>query len=409
MEKGKFYKISMDLITGVELNPNSMSEHKFEHLKKTIQDRGFMQPITVAVMDGRYTIIDGHHRFKAMKDLGHDEIDAYVMDGKTELDVKVDLYNMNRTRGEFSHKKSLALLNSISADMDLEKMYNLMDLDKRELKDMLTIEEDSSADPFVKNIDERKEPKYKVKKGQIWQLGRHRLMCGDATNLEHTRMLLENKNANMAFTDPPYNVNIGWNTATRFKQREGIENDDMDRESFKAMVEGFMRVLFQVCPGPHYIFMSCKDWATMMSSYEELGGHWSSTIIWNKDHFCMGRKDYQPKFEPILYGWTEGAKVRHFEERNKSDVWDFVRPKASKLHPTMKPIDLIAEALHNSSNIGDTILDSFGGSGSTLIACENLGRSCRMMEIDPFYCSVIMERWEHHTNGTAKLLPEGGE
>jgi len=225
----------------------------------------------------------------------------------------------------------------------------------------------------------------------------------------------------MVFTDPPYNVNICGNNALppekqsnsrRFSndisKRKGsnttILNDDMTREEFIEFTEAYLSRYFENCDGPYYIFMSCKEWGTIMNKFEELGGHWSSTIIWNKSHFVLSRKDYHPKFEPILYGWKEGNEIKHLNRRDESDVWDFDKPHKSELHPTMKPIELCSKAINNSSNTGNIVLDLFGGSGSTLIASEQLDRGCYMMELDPFYCSVIIERWEKLTGKTAKKL-----
>lgn len=378
---------------------------------KSIKEFGFKVPI---ILDKNNVIIAGHTRLKAAQSLGLTEVPIIWADELTPEQVKA-FRIMDNKSAEYSQWDIPKLETEIKELGEAGYDLQLTGIDDGELSDLLgkEIKEDE--------FDIPKEPKYPVKSGEVYQLGDHRLVCGDSTKKEDVDKLMNGQKADMVFTDPPYNVNICGNNALppekqsnsrRFSndisKRKGsnttILNDDMTREEFIEFTEAYLSRYFENCDGPYYIFMSCKEWGTIMNKFEELGGHWSSTIIWNKSHFVLSRKDYHPKFEPILYGWKEGNEIKHLNRRDESDVWDFDKPHKSELHPTMKPIELCSKAINNSSNTGNIVLDLFGGSGSTLIASEQLDRGCYMMELDPFYCSVIIERWEKLTGKTAKKL-----
>ena len=244
------------------------------------------------------------------------------------------------------------------------------------------------------------EPKSKL--GDIYQLGNHRLMCGDSTNEDDVNKLMNGEKANMLFTDPPYNVNI---TEKKKKilhcnEYNELENDNMAQDDFLEFLNKvFKNANDSLKDDASYYVFTCQggDNEMMMMMMRENGIKCRHQIIWVKDSpvFSMGRLDYDYKHEPMLYGWKKTHKFYRKGEQDKS-VWEFKRT-ANKLHPTMKPIELIANALNNSSIENDLILDLFGGSGSTLIACEQLNRKCYMMELDPHYIDVIIERWENLT------------
>ena len=215
----------------------------------------------------------------------------------------------------------------------------------------------------------------------------------------------------MVFTDPPWNVNYGAEKEGNpmgYKPRT-ILNDFMGTEDFKQfMLSAFCSMNAASEPGAMtYVVMSAQEWGNMMLALAQNDYHWSSTIIWNKDQLVLSRKDYHTKYEPIWYGWKSGnSRLHPLADRKQCDVWDIDRPRQSVEHPTMKPVELVARAITNSSNVGDSVLDLFGGSGTTLIAAEQTGRTCYMMELDPHYCDVIIQRWEHFTGGKAVLLAE---
>ena len=214
----------------------------------------------------------------------------------------------------------------------------------------------------------------------------------------------------MVFTDPPWNVNYGAvkkGNPQGYKQRT-ILNDSMGTEDFKDfMSESFSTMNTVSKPGAMtYVVMSAQEWGNLMLTLSQNDYHWSSTIIWAKDTLVLSRKDYHTQYEPIWYGWKEGTRLHPLVDRKQSDVWNIPRPKKSDLHPTTKPVELVARAISNSSNKDDAVLDLFGGSGTTLIASEQTGRRCFMSELDPQYCDVIIQRWENLTGRKAELITE---
>ena len=236
-------------------------------------------------------------------------------------------------------------------------------------------------------------------------------MCGDSTKEDDVAKLMNGKKADMVFTDPPWNVNYGAvekGNAMGYKPRT-IMNDFMGEEDFKNFMDGtFASMNFASKDGcVTYVVMSAQEWGNMMLTLANNDYHWSSTIIWNKDRLVMSRKDYHTKYEPIWYGWKNGeARLHPLTDRKQSDVWDIDRPSASELHPTMKPIELVARAIQNSSDKNNIVLDLFGGSGTTMIASEQTERTNYSMELDPKYVDVIINRWEQLTGLEAELVEE---
>jgi DNA modification methylase len=277
------------------------------------------------------------------------------------------------------------------------------------------------------------------KPGEMYTLGNHRLLCGDATSADDMKKLMGDRKAPMVFTDPPYNVNYEGGGG---QKREGIMNDEMPSEQFYEFLHKALSNMVSSTDGVFYVCMSPKELGQLKKAFESAGGHWQSYVIWVKNRFTLGGSDYQPQYEPILYGWTKDLKNHFFVDdrsqgnvwydlggrakyengktyinvggirleldgkvtgkvlkgKRKTDVWEYDRPTASKEHPTMKPIKLITEAIKNSSMPGDLILDPFLVSGSTMIAAEQTGRICYGMELDPKYCDVIRKRWWKYMN-----------
>jgi len=239
--------------------------------------------------------------------------------------------------------------------------------------------------------------------GDLWILGNHRLLCGDATVVTDVERLMDGQLADMAALDPPYNVdyaNAAKNKSLSKDRR--ILND--------ALGEGFYQFLYDTCvnlllvtKGACYVCMSSSELHTLQKAFTDAGGKWSTFIIWAKNTFTLGRADYQRQYEPILYGWKQGADHYWCGARDQGDVWFVDKPRVNDLHPTMKPVELVERAIRNSSKSRDIVLDLFGGSGTTLIAAERTGRSARLMELDPKYVDVIVERWQNLTGGVAVL------
>jgi DNA modification methylase len=276
--------------------------------------------------------------------------------------------------------------------------------DDKQINDLLFEEKQGLTDDDAVP-DTPEEPISKL--GDIWQLGKHRLLCGDATKEEDVNKLMNGQKADMVFTDPPYGVNYAnWEgnakNKFRFKKRP-IENDNMNDEEFKTFLINFIINSKSNVKGgcPFYICYGEKRALVFLNSFIESGLHRSSNIIWRKQSLVLGRSDYHYQHEPIFYGWFKDNKHIFYGDRSQTSIWEFNRPTNSKLHPTMKPVELIGKAINNSSKQEDIIYEPFCGSGSTLIACEKLDRICYGIELDPKYCDVIVKRWEQWTGEKA--------
>lgn len=376
-----------------EKNPRKNDE-AVKYVAESISQFGFKVPI---VIDSNGVIVAGHTRYKAAKKLNLKEVPCIIADDLNEKQVKAFRLADNKVAEK--------------AEWDFElladELDNLFDFDMTvfgfdepvEDEPVEVVEDDFEIAP-------PEEPK--AKRGDIYKLGNHRLMCGDSTSIEDVSLLMAEEKASMGFTDPPWNVNYGAvkeGNAQGYRPRT-ILNDFMGTEDFKEfMNKAFASLNFAMKDGAMtYVVMSAQEWGNMMLTLAANNYHWSSTIIWNKDSLVLSRKDYHTKYEPIWYGWKEGTRLCPLEDRKQSDVWDIPRPKKSEEHPTMKPVELVARAITNSSKKGDVVIDLFGGSGTTLIASEQTGRCCRMMELDPKYVDVIVNRWEQLTGKQAELI-----
>jgi len=243
--------------------------------------------------------------------------------------------------------------------------------------------------------------------GEVWLLGDHRLLCGDATQLEALEKVLAGGLADMVWTDPPYNVNYGATMKDKLRgKKRKIANDNLG-DGFEQFLRDACVNMLAVTKGAVYICMSSSELHTLEKAFRAAGGHWSTFVIWAKNTFTIGRSDYQRQYEPILYGWKEGADHYWCGARDQGDVWFVNKPIANDLHPTMKPVELVERAIRNSSKSRDTVLDPFAGSGSTLIACEKTGRHARLIELEPKYCDVIVRRWQEFSGKEATLEGDG--
>jgi DNA modification methylase len=278
----------------------------------------------------------------------------------------------------------------------------LLGFGEDEIDDLLNLEDGNEG-----NTDDDAVPEVPIdpvtKTGDVYVLGNHRLLCGDSTALENVEKVLDGALADMVFTDPPYNVDYG-NTAKdkmRGNDRK-IMNDNLGK-GFEAFLYDACVNMVTVCKGAIYICMSSSEMHTLQKAFVAAGGKWSTFVIWAKNTFTLGRSDYQRQYEPILYGWKQGTDHFWCGARDQGDVWFVNKPTKNDLHPTMKPVELVERAVRNSSKSRDIVLDCFGGSGSTLIACEKAGRQARLIELDPKYCDVIVKRWEEFTGKKAEL------
>ena len=395
-------KLKIEYVPVAELIPYAKNPRKndksVEVVMESIKEFGFKNPI-IAVKETK-EIIAGHTRLKAAFNLEMKEVPVIYADDLTPEQVKA--FRIMDNKSTEIAAWDFDLLKEEFYDLEGTDMFNFTGFTDQEISSIWDkqVEEDEFEIP--------KEPKYKIKQGEIWQLGNHRLMCGDSTKKEHIDKLMSGNKADMVFTDPPYNVDYegGFGRQTMAEEKKKwskIKNDNMNKEDWIIFCKEFMSRMKENVIGPVYIFMSCKELPTMQNAFIEVGGHWQSTLIWKKERFVFGMKDYKSDYEPFIYGWFE--KRNWSGPQNETDIWDLSRDKPSDyVHPTQKPIELACKAIKNSSIEKNIILDLFGGSGSTLIACEQLNRICYMMELDPYYCSIIIERWENTTGKKAVKL-----
>lgn len=374
-------------------NPR-LNDDAVESVAKSIEKYGFRNPL---IIDENNIVWCGNTRLKAAKKLGLKEAPCICVKDLTEKQMAEYALLDNKTNesAEWDYEKLEEILPELDfGDFDFD--WGVGDLEE---------EKEVKEDDFDVDANIPEEPKAKL--GDIYQLGNHRLMCGDSTKEEYVEKLMDGKLADLLFTDPPYNVSME-NKSKEILKSENyshIENDDLPLEEFEEFLGNvFVNANNSLKDDASYYVFSCQggdNEMMMMMMMRQSGIKCRHQIIWVKDApvFSMGRLDYDYKHEPILYGWKKKHNFYRKGEQDKS-VWEFKRT-ANKLHPTMKPIELIANALQNSTKQNDLVLDLFGGSGSTLIACEQLNRKCYMMEIDPHYCDVIIDRWEQFTGQKA--------
>ncbi len=363
-------------------NPRVIKDDAFKKLVQSIKEFPEMIEAREIVVNTDMVILGGNMRFRALKEAGVTQVPVKIVDWPEDKQREFVIKD-NVSGGEWDY------------DM-LANQYEVEELSAWGL-DLPGVTE-LGADIEEDDVPEVSQQPPVSKLGEIYQLGRHRVMCGDSVSLDDVGKLFDGKKADMVFTDPPWNVNYGAvkaGNAMGHRADRTIENDNMGEDFTPWLNEVFGTMsAFSKDGCMTYVVMSAQEWGGLMKSLTDNGFHWSSTIIWNKDHLVLSRKDYHTKYEPIWYGWKEGESRLHpLADRKQSDVWDIDRPTRSDEHPTMKPIELCARAVQNSSNKNDIVLDLFLGSGSTLIACEQTDRTCYGMELDPKYTDVIRKRW----------------
>ncbi len=406
----QYESVKMSDLKPAEYNPRSISERELSKLAESIRTFGFVDPVIVNA-DG--TVIGGHQRIKAAERLGMAEVPCIRVDVPKEREQALNLA-LNRISGEWDMDRLAVLLEQLDSES-----RRLSGFDESEITEALNrllktpVEDD--YDPVL--------PEHpKTKSGDLYQLGNHRLLCGDSTDSNAFTRLLEGAKADMCFTDPPYNMGY---VGGKGKRRKKIENDKMPHEEFLDFLLKVMANIVSNVTGAFYVCMSYGELHSLWQAFTESGGHWQGYIVWAKQRFTLGGSDYQHQSEPILhglsaeeteklsdenldaealpilYGWTRHA---WYGGRKQGDVWFFDRPMKSPEHPTMKPVRLCAKAITNSCKTDGIVLDAFGGSGSTLIAAEQVGRRCFMIEMDPAYCDVIVDRWEKFTGKRAQKI-----
>jgi len=389
-------------------NPRKIDDKELAKLKRSISEFGYVEPIVWNERTG--FVVGGNQRLKVLRELGIEEVDVVVVDLDDAKEKALNVA-LNKISGEWDFPKLKDLLIDIdTGDFDIE----LTGFDLDEIGELIAFDKEPEEDGFDVDaaLENTEEPV--TKRGDIYLLGKHRLMCGDSTIKEDVEKLMDGKKADMVFTDPPYGVAVNSGDLEDLKARnrrldgKKVTNDHLKGEELRGLLEKSFNRFFENMKTGASIYVCHAEGLGMdvlfRSLFAEAGFKPAEIIIWVKDVFAFGRQDYHWRHEPIIYGWKEGAAHYFVDDRTQDTVWEIARPKISKEHPTMKPIALCSKAINNSSKSGWIVLDLFGGSGSTLIACEQLNRICYMMELDERYCDVIVKRWEEYTGEKAKLI-----
>ena len=370
-------------------NARTHSPEQINKLRSSLREFGFINPV---IIDRDYGVIAGHGRILAAKEEGITEVPCVFADHLTEAQKKAYIIADNRMAMDAGWDEELLRIEIESlqgADFDI----SLTGFDPGELTDLFAGDSDSDVKDDDFDLSTALEKAAFVKKGDIWTVGRHRLMCGDATSADDVAALMDGKRANLVVTDPPYGVS--------FKSSDGltIENDSMKGDEFyQFLLAAFKNVVANLEKGgAAYVFHADTEGLNFRRAFQDAGFHLAGCCIWVKNSLVLGRSDYQWQHEPVLYGFLQNGKHPWYSDRKQTTIWNYDKPKRNKNHPTSKPLDLLGYPICNSSQENGIVIDTFGGSGSTLMACEQSGRICYMLELDEKYASVILRRYVEDT------------
>lgn len=373
-------------------------DKEYEKLKRSIHEFGYVDPLIWNQQTGR--LIGGHQRLKVLKDMGIEDVDVVVVDMDEEKEKALNVA-LNKISGDWDKDKLMLLITDLQGeDFDV----SLTGFDPEELDDLFKddLKDDVKDDNF--DVDKELKKPTMTKPGDLWQLGEHRLLCGDSTKEESYALLMAGKQANLVITDPPYNVNYQGSAGK-------IKNDNMKDDAFyQFLLAAFTNMEKNMASDASiYVFHADTEGLNFRKAFSDAGFYLSGTCIWVKQSLVLGRSPYQWRHEPILFGWKKKGKHCWYAGRKESTIWEFDKPKKNKDHPTMKPIPLLAYPIMNSSMTNSIVLDPFGGSGSTLIACEQTKRICRTIELDEKFCDVIVKRYIEQVGSTkdVKVVRDG--
>ena len=365
---------------------------EYEKLKRSLEQFGYVEPVIWNKATGR--VVGGHQRLKVLIDMGITEVECVVVDLPEDKEKALNIA-LNKISGDWDKDKLAVLI----ADLQGTAFdVSLTGFDAAEIDDLFkgTLKDGVKDDNF--DVDaELKEPPI-TKPGDIWTLGRHRLVCGDSTKAETFDLLMAGAKANLVITDPPYNVNYEGSAGK-------IQNDNMGNEAFYEFLLAAFRntAAIMADDASIYVFHADTEGLNFRRAFADAGFYLSGCCIWKKQSLVLGRSPYQWQHEPVLYGWKKGGKHQWYTGRKETTIWEFDKPKKNGDHPTMKPIPLLAYPIMNSSMSNTLVVDPFGGSGSTLIACEQTDRSCNTIELDPKFCDVIVKRYIEQVGSSEKV------
>nr|DAV74324.1 MAG TPA: adenine specific DNA methyltransferase [Caudoviricetes sp.] len=392
--------LSIDSLKPAAYNPRKKlkkGDKEYEKIKKSIVEFGYVDPIIVN-FDG--TVIGGHQRLTVLSDLGYKEVQCVQVRIEDENKVKALNVALNKITGAWNEE----LLADLMVDLqDADFNLDLTGFEAPEIDQLFSKVHNKEVKEDDFDVDGELTKPTISKQGDIWHLGKHRVICGDSTKLETYQLLLGDKKANLIVTDPPYNVNVE-ETAGK------IKNDDMsDADFYQFLFNMFVNVEQSMEEDASiYVFHADTEGLNFRKAFKDAGFYLSGCCVWKKNALVLGRSPYQWQHEPVLYGWKQKGKHQWFSDRKQTTIWEYDRPKSSKEHPTMKPVQLMAYPIQNSSMRGTLVLDPFLGSGSTLIAADQTGRICYGIELDEKFVDVIVKRYMEATEKTdVQLIREG--
>lgn len=368
-------------------NARTHSEEQIKKLRASLREFGFINPI---IIDSEYNIIAGHGRARAAKEEGITEVPCVLVDYLTEAQKKAYILADNRMAMDAGWDEEILKVELEALEGEAFDL-SLTGFDDKELADLFKTETEVEDDDY--DLTKALEKAAFVEKGDRWIVGRHVLYCGDATSEDDVNKLMDGKKANLILTDPPYGVS--------FKSSSGltIKNDSMKNEEFyEFLLSSFKNMVAHSESGASaYVFHADTEGLNFRTAFKDAGFHLAGCCIWVKDSLVLGRSDYQWQHEPVLYGFLKTGTHRWYSDRKQTTIWNFKKPKRNENHPTSKPLDLLSYPLQNSTQENAVVIDTFGGSGSTLMACELTNRICYTMELDEKYASVILRRYVENT------------
>lgn len=395
MNTQRLEQVPIDKLVPYARNARTHSKEQIAQLRASLREFGFVSP---AVIDNDYNILVGHGRIMAAREEGYKTVPCVFAEDLTEAQKRAYILADNQlalNAGWDEDMLSVELSDLKDQSFDL----SLLGFDDKELEKLLNgnVESDIEDDDF--DLTAALEKASFVEPGDVWTVGRHRLMCGDATKPEDVTTLMDDKRANLVLTDPPYGVS--------FKASDGltIQNDSLKGEEFYNFLLSAFRNMADHLEkgGAAYCFHADTEGLTFRRAFVDAGFHLAGVCIWVKNSLVLGRSDYQWQHEPVLYGFLQNGKHPWYAGRSETTIWNFGKPKRNKDHPTSKPLDLLGYPISNSTQENAIVLDTFGGSGSTLMACEQLNRTCMTMELDPKYASVILRRYVEDTGDSENV------
>ena len=377
-------------------NARTHSPEQIQKIRSSLREFGFVNPV---IIDREYNVLAGHGRIQAAKEEGMTEVPCVFAEDMTEAQKKAYILADNRMALDAGWDEEMLRI-ELEALEELGYGLEYTGFDEEELKALFSIEEDPEVEDDDFDLDSALDKEAFVQKGDIWEIGRHRIMCGDATDASDVNALMDGAIANMCVTDPPYNC--GYEGGTGMK----IVNDAWtdSHKFYEFLLAAFKNIYTHLADGgAFYCFHSDAEKVNFFNATVDAGFHYSTTCIWVKNSLVIGRMDYQMKHEPVIYAFKDTAKHKFYGDRKQTTIWEFDRPTKSKLHPTMKTIPLVAYPVRMSTQENAVVMDLFGGSGTTLMACDQMNRTAYLMELDPKYVSAIIRRYAAAKQGTGDI------